>query len=313
MKNVCYIFILLIVLSGCKIRRPDGVISESGMEDLLYDYHIAKAMGDNLSGNDNYKKELYVDAIFQKHRITKAAFDSSMVWYTRNTDVLAEVYEKVNARLKVQQTDINHLVAIRDRKPPVSAVGDSVDVWFLEHVMYLTGTPLNNKITFVIPADVNFEDKDMLIWQGNFYFMKDKVQTSDIKAIMAMQVVYKNDSIISATKKITQSGMQHISLQSDTLGAIREVRGFIYFEGEKQSDILVNNLTLNRYHKSIKEGKAGGLAQKADSAKKIKPAIPIKADTITMKESIRIPRRQNPEELNHRRNVPSHPMASPHK
>ena len=56
MKNVCCVLILLLVLAGCKVRRPDGVIPESQMEELLYDYHLAKAMGENLSGEDNYKK-----------------------------------------------------------------------------------------------------------------------------------------------------------------------------------------------------------------------------------------------------------------
>lgn len=85
------------------------------MENLLYDYHIAKAMGDNLPYNENYKKVLYTDAVFNKYGTTKAVFDSSMVWYTRNMEVLAKVYEKVSKRLKTQQNAINQLIAIRDK------------------------------------------------------------------------------------------------------------------------------------------------------------------------------------------------------
>jgi hypothetical protein len=53
---------------------------------------------------------------------------SSMVWYTRDTDVLAKVYEKVNKRLKEQQQNIDRLISLRDRKAKTSAPGDTIDV-----------------------------------------------------------------------------------------------------------------------------------------------------------------------------------------
>ena len=276
MKNVCCVLILLLVLAGCKVRRPDGVIPESQMEELLYDYHLAKAMGENLSGEDNYKKALYVEYVFQKYGTTEAAFDSSMVWYTRNTDVLAKIYEKVNIRLKAQQNDINHLVAIRDKKPPVSAPGDSIDVWFLERVACLTNFPQDNKITFTIPADANFEEKDALEWQANFHFLKHNLQASSKRPIMAMQIVYTNDSVISSIKKIIKPGIERIRLQTDTLGPIREIRGFIYFEGTTEANMLISEISLKRYRTKAKTPEEQA---KADSVKRIKPSAPIKPVT----------------------------------
>ena len=49
---------------------------------------------------DGYKRVLYIESVFKKHGITQAEFDSSMVWFTRNPEVLTKIYEKVNARLK---------------------------------------------------------------------------------------------------------------------------------------------------------------------------------------------------------------------
>ena len=68
-------------------------------------------MGDNLPYSENYKKALYIDAVFTKYGTTKAVFDSYMVWYTRNTEVLSKIYEKVKKRLKDQQDEVNHLIA----------------------------------------------------------------------------------------------------------------------------------------------------------------------------------------------------------
>ena len=70
------------------------------MENLLYDYHVAKSMGDNLPYSENYKKALYINAVFKKYGTTQAAFDSSMVWYTRNTEILSKIYDKVKKTLE---------------------------------------------------------------------------------------------------------------------------------------------------------------------------------------------------------------------
>ena len=96
--HLCLICMFVFAVAGCKVKRPSDVISESKMENLLYDYHVAKSMGDNLPYSENYKKALYIDAVFKKYGTTQAAFDSSMVWYTRNTEILSKIYDKVKKR-----------------------------------------------------------------------------------------------------------------------------------------------------------------------------------------------------------------------
>ena len=38
------IFLLAFCLTACQVKRPKVVISDAKMENVLYDYHIAKAM-----------------------------------------------------------------------------------------------------------------------------------------------------------------------------------------------------------------------------------------------------------------------------
>ena len=45
-KKLCFFFILMLTVMACKVKRPDGVIAESQMEELLYDYHLARSMGE---------------------------------------------------------------------------------------------------------------------------------------------------------------------------------------------------------------------------------------------------------------------------
>lgn len=295
MKKLCFFFILMLTVMACKVKRPDGVIAESQMEELLYDYHLARSMGENLPVSDNYKKALYIQSVFQKYDVTQAEFDSSMVWYTRHTDILAKIYEKINDRLKEEQASINHMVAIRDKKSPVSQPGDSVELWFMEQVSCLTNAQDNNKISFVIPADVNSQDRDALVWKASFFY-PSKAGKAMPETYMAMQMIYRNDSVITSSRKITRSGEQEIRLQSDTLGALREVRGYIYFEGGKDDYVLVHNISMKRYRVT------GEIAKPVepvptDSTRTVK-SVPVSKDTLTPQEPVK---RMNPEELNHRR------------
>lgn len=291
----CWLFILVLILSGCKVRKPDGVISETKMENLLYDYHIAKAMGENLPYNESYKKALYIEAVFKKHGTTEAVFDSSMVWYTRNTEQLSKIYEKVNVRLKTQRDQINHLIALRDKKPQMSAPGDSIDVWAWQRTVLLNSIPLNNKYTFVLPSDTNFKKRDILHWEIDYHFLDNRNDSADA-AIMAIQIVYENDSVnTSQLKRVTTSGIHNIRLQSDTL-TIKEIRGFIYYPQNKNiRSLFANGISLIRYHAKDSIAAVTKDSLQTDS---IIPEVPdkkIKPDTTKMSPTHE---RSNPKDLN---------------
>ena len=225
----CSVVLLAFSLTACKVKRPETVLPDAKMENVLYDYHIAKAMGEEVPYNESYKRVLYIESVFKKYGITQADFDSSMVWFARNPEVLTKIYEKVNVRLKAERDGINHLIALRDNKPKESLPGDSIDVWIWQHIYQLTGMPLDNKITFTLPSDTNFHDRDTLRWSVRFRF-HNGAPDSIHAPLMAMQILYeKNDSVISAIRKVQDTGVETLTLFADTLGEIKEIRGFIYY------------------------------------------------------------------------------------
>ena len=135
----------------------------------------------------------------------------------------------MNVRLKAERDGINHLIALRDNKPKESLPGDSIDVWIWQHIYQLTGMPLDNKITFTLPSDTNFHDRDTLRWSVRFRF-HNGAPDSIHAPLMAMQILYeKNDSVISAIRKVQDTGVETLTLFADTLGEIKEIRGFIYY------------------------------------------------------------------------------------
>lgn len=302
-KYYILVLVLILALTGCKVRKPKEVIPENQMEELLYDYHIAKAMGENLPYNENYKKALYIEYVFQKHGTTEEVFDSSMVWYTRHAAILSKMYERVGKKLKTEQAELDNLIAIRDNKPKISTPGDSIDVWLLDRMMHLAGKPLNNKLTFTIPSDSNFKSRDTLQWNVYYHFIGAKPDSSEA-AVMSMAILYSNDSIISTTKRVLESGIQNIRLQADTLGEIKEIRGYVYYSGGKDSikHLFANRISLLRYHSndSLFSAKADSLKAEEATPKIESP----KVEDAKPQQPIQQPERINPDELRNRSERP---------
>ena len=62
----CSVVLLVFSLTACKVKRPETVLPDAKMENVLYDYHIAKAMGEEVPYNESYKRVLYIESVFKK-------------------------------------------------------------------------------------------------------------------------------------------------------------------------------------------------------------------------------------------------------
>ena len=243
--------LLAVVMVACKVERPGYVLSDGVMEKVLYDYHIAKAMGENLDYNEQYKRTLYLNAVFKKHNITQAQFDTTMAWYARHPEVVNEVYDIVRERLMASRENYNHLVSLRDGKPTRSKAGDSIDVWIWDRIHMLSGMPLDNKLMFTLPSDDNYQASDTIKWTVGFKFLSEQLVDTTKRPVMAMQVAYAKDTIISALCRIDSSQMAQLVLQADTLGDIKELRGFIYYPtNQPKQTLLIDSVSLMRYHQT---------------------------------------------------------------
>ena len=100
-NKIFILFLYLCCLSACTVR-PRSVLSQSEMVDVLVDLHktegILKVAGLNY-GHQSEEVSYYLQ-VLDKHGITQAQFDSSLVWYTDNPRFFDKIYPKVVAELK---------------------------------------------------------------------------------------------------------------------------------------------------------------------------------------------------------------------
>ena len=251
MKIRLILIACLALMTSCGKEIPDDIIQPELMEDILYDYHLSLSM---TQSSKNTEKEAQKNYIYKKYKISEALFDSSMVWYTRESKELMDIYQNLDNRFKREHAHINRLLETREEEISHTSVsGDTVDVWRKGNIHWFSRTPLNRQLAFEIRTDTTFHERDAFLWNMDYHFFAEGV------VLMGRNVVYDNDSVIGMTKLIRTSGPQSIYLHTDSVYPIKKLNGFIYIPDDSVSNepkVLVHNITLTRYHqkqKSVEE------------------------------------------------------------
>ena len=93
------ILCVCVAVVGC---RPRGVLSNNKMREVLYDLHRADGAIQVAGYNYSHDQEVagYYKNILDKHGITQAQFDTSLVWFTDNPQIFNKIYPKVLERLE---------------------------------------------------------------------------------------------------------------------------------------------------------------------------------------------------------------------
>ena len=234
----------LALMTSCGKQIPSDIIQPKQMEKVLYDYHLSLSMAQS---SKNVEKEAQRNFVFQKHNITEAEFDSSMVWYARESKELLAIYENLNKRFNREYSHIERLLESREDANSQSFVsGDTVNIWRKGDIHWFNTAPLYKQLAFEIKADTTFHPQDAFLWSMDCHFLTEG------KIVMGMNVMFDNDSVIGTTKTIETSGKHEIYLQTDSAYQIKTLNGFIYVPEQDATNldpkVLAHHIALTRYH-----------------------------------------------------------------
>jgi len=99
--------VLIVLLPACG-NDTDERMSQREMRKFLTDLHLLEGiiMNDPSLSNDERIEVYYYNALFAKHGITKAVFDSSLVYYTKQPKRFERIYARVVRDLEKLQEDV---------------------------------------------------------------------------------------------------------------------------------------------------------------------------------------------------------------
>ena len=244
--------LVLLLLASCgeKHRRAD-VLAPKKLEAILFDYHLAQVMINDLPSTERYKKDLYFDYFYDKHGVTSAEVDSALVYYARYPEALSEVYENLSVRIKNTQKRLAEEDTQFESHMPVAVVGDSADLWYETRVKLMYPSVLGNRFNFTVPSDTNFKANDRFEWSGEVMFLPDEADSVNHYLHLSLMAKFANDSVMSVDTMLYTSGAYNLLL-TDTLGArLNTLYGNVYYKSKELGhDALLYGMRLMRYRKS---------------------------------------------------------------
>jgi len=268
---------VLVNLAACKPKVPSGYIQPGDMEDLLYDFHVAQAMADENSKDEQqraFNQTLYFASVLEKHGVTKAKFDSSLTYYYIRADKFSEIYEDVAERLSEDAKELGASEGEIVRYTKFNANGDTADVWTGDlSAMLIPYAPYNRK-DFVQQADTSFRKGDSFMLMLSTEFI---CQSGARSAEVCIAMKYDNDTIISRAISLTTSGHSEVRIPELADHKVKEIRGFFYMPPQKEVTttlklLSVKDIQLIKFRKQKDEKEENDSA----SIRKIQPIEPIK-------------------------------------
>lgn len=107
MKNLILGFLTLLFANSCSSdSRPEGLLSEDKMVEVLVDIHMAEGMASSLPIPYDSSKKIYPvleREVFLKHQIADSVYMESFQYYLRDSRVMERIYARTIDSLALKE------------------------------------------------------------------------------------------------------------------------------------------------------------------------------------------------------------------
>ena len=255
----------MLVGASC-IDHPDYVLDEDQMVDLLVDVHKAEGLIEMQAEHNNdqdYQKAIMA-AVLVEHGVSRAQYDSSLMWYARHLKQLVRVYSHVDERL-LDEHDMWSTLTTDSRDFVTSESGDSVQLWTMRNFLVLDRQRFIDRRFWELESDSNFHRGDTLRWTfdvnhlvagqqllASISFSRDNREFQGVNANVEALERRKTIPVGQTTKLIEGNGPQEISAVPDSLQRFATAYISIVLVApdsvKQKSPVFLNNISLMRYH-----------------------------------------------------------------
>lgn len=222
-KWVLMALVVAVFMVSCKPSVPSEYIQKGKMENILFDYHLAKVMFEQEGKNDSLTLLAYQESIFEKYDVTRADFDSSMVYYSRHMQLLHEIYEHLGDRLSKELVAQGGVASGMGQYGDEIAGADTASIWKGDRSIALTPFPISNSYSFEAKADTSFHKGDRIILDFDAQFI---YQMGLREATAVLSVTFMNDSVRTETVHVSSSSHFHLQIEDSGMLGIKNVRGY---------------------------------------------------------------------------------------
>ncbi len=239
--------LLLLGIVSCGDDHPQGIPQAAEMEQIIYDYQMAMALGAQSEAQQQtgkadrrYNTHYYIRAALARHGMTQTEFDSAMAWYSRHPMKLVDIYRQIENKKAGGESWT--AAAIQD-----DPTATRVDLWQGPRRTLLS-SPLQRQQVFVLNTDTILRPADRLEWQLDAHWKQGEGQR---EAVMLLAVYYEGDSVRSVSLPVRGNGSQRLTITVDSL-PVKQVRAWcalINAPASAAHKLVVSDLRLDRIRK----------------------------------------------------------------
>jgi hypothetical protein len=107
-----FLFCIVLIVSCDEppIPKPEQLVSEKKMIDMLVDIHLAEAMFGQLRYDSDYSKLTSADyyySVLEKHNMPDSIFEKSLVYYASEPRDFEKMYQKVLDKLNIMEQELS--------------------------------------------------------------------------------------------------------------------------------------------------------------------------------------------------------------
>ncbi len=216
-KAACIITVIMLLFSCHGFRNSR--ISEKELVAFMADLHIANAIVAeyrNVSLTYKIDSASLYGSLFDKYGFTKARFDTTMVYYSRNPEKMKKLMNQVNARLqemeqealaeeeRLKKAEMEIIWSDSTKRRPRQGTMDKLEI----------NVPITQSGRYMVTVTVWLSPDDLSVNpRMTLYFYRDD-STADGRRIYFNEVNYRpqgGDSVTYSTSKmLADSGFTHI-------------------------------------------------------------------------------------------------------
>lgn len=257
---------IFLCLQACSPSLPSGILDEDEMTDVLVDFHLAQGMAEAKGENIDATRYEYIQAVFQKHHITEAEFDTSMVYWTGRSEDFTFIYKNVVTRVRAQAERMGLEATVQDQFASLTSEGDTANIWLGKDFACVVPNQVGCVYSFQMKADSTFRPGDSFLWRFGTQFV---ARSMNNEAIAILNFYYDTDTVATISEPLRNNPKNELwyapAKEADTLN-LRSIAGFIYLPMARldpPKPLLVSEIKLIRMHKHVEEQGVEGDGQEA--------------------------------------------------
>lgn len=248
-------FLLIVLVSACN-QRPDSVIDEETMTALLTDVHLSEGLIDLQNKNVKEDPEFgqhVMAAVLLKYNVSKADYDTSMVWYSQHLNSLIRIYKHVNQNLKEQEEQWT-LLAEAASGTGRSASGDSVSLWNQANYCVMDEARLSHFMIWTWQSDTAYHAGDSIRWSMHLPDLPEGECL--VASLLLLRTNNQSSEVIEGctTAALNRDTVLHLSCAADSAVKIDQVVATLHLLPTDSTMLplrpcLVDSLQMIRKHR----------------------------------------------------------------